>query len=76
MARPIFQHELSDPDFSWLLSTFRENHPEYMYFEYPGVPIILFKITNEEFHRAMIPLLPSATPPALTTNTEERKEKE
>lgn len=40
MGRPIFNYELGDPDFSWLISTFKENHPEYSFIETTGLPIL------------------------------------
>lgn len=39
MGRPVFNYELSDPDFSWLISSFKENNPNYAYVEASGVPI-------------------------------------
>jgi hypothetical protein len=59
MARPIFTHELTDADFSWLLSTFKENHPEYIAVEAGGLPVVMFKVTHEEFTRALMPTLSS-----------------
>lgn len=41
MARAIFSHELSDPDFAWLLTSFRENNPGYVLFESSTLPLIL-----------------------------------
>ena len=59
MARPIFTHELADADFSWLLSTFKENHPEYVAVEVGGLAVALFKVTPEEYAKALMPSLPS-----------------
>jgi hypothetical protein len=59
MARPIFTPELADADFSWLLTTFKENHPEYHAIEISGLPVVMFKVTEDEFSRALIPSLPS-----------------
>ena len=41
MARAIFPHELSDPDFSWLINSFRESNPGYVLFESSNLPLIL-----------------------------------
>ena len=41
MVRPIYAHEMCDPDFSWLLSTFRESHPEYFAVESTCLPVVL-----------------------------------
>lgn len=43
MARAVFQHELSDPDFTWLLTTFQERHPEYFTVDGSALPITLVK---------------------------------
>ena len=43
MARPVYSHELTDPDFSWLLSNFQESHPNYVLVETPCLPLVLFK---------------------------------
>ena len=55
MARPIYNHELLDPDFSWLLSTFKENHPEYVTLECVGLPVVMIHLTAEEFQKTMLP---------------------
>jgi len=41
MARPIFQHELSDQDFQWLMSTYKEAHPNIAVVESTCLPIVL-----------------------------------
>jgi hypothetical protein len=75
MARPIFTHELIDPDFSWLLSTFKENHPEYCAVEMGGLPIVMFKVTTEEVYKyASTPLLPE--PATLTSQTDVQEKNE
>ena len=55
MARPVYPHELSDPDFAWLLSTFRENNPEYLPIESSCLAFVFIKITDKEYHMAMVP---------------------
>lgn len=62
MARPIFQHELTDPDFSWLLSTFQENHPEYVLSDSPGAAVVFIRLTEEELHNTLLPM-PSLNEP-------------
>jgi hypothetical protein len=39
MGRPIYNYELSDPDFSWLISSFKENNPHHAFVDTSGVPI-------------------------------------
>ena len=40
MGRPVFPHELADPDFSWLISTFQENNPHYSCVECGSMPVV------------------------------------
>lgn len=40
MGRPIYNYELSDPDFSWLINNFKETHPEYSLIESSGLPLV------------------------------------
>jgi len=44
MARPIFPHELGDPDFAWLLSSYLEQNPMYLQVEETCSPIVLVKL--------------------------------
>lgn len=41
MARPIFPHELADPDFQWLVSTYKENNSVSFTIEGSCLPVIL-----------------------------------
>jgi hypothetical protein len=41
MARPIYPHELADPDFQWLISTFRERRCVAFTIEESCLPVIL-----------------------------------
>ena len=43
MARPLYSHELGDPDFSWLISSFLESHPGYTVCENPLLPVVLIE---------------------------------
>jgi hypothetical protein len=47
MARAIYQHELSDPDFSWLINNFRETHPNVLVVESSCLPVILVVTEHE-----------------------------
>jgi hypothetical protein len=46
MARAVYLYELTDPDFSWLVNSFRDHHPEYIFVEQDSLPV-LFISTNE-----------------------------
>lgn len=47
MVRPIYAHEMCDPDFSWLINTFRENNPDYMAVESSCLPVVLINFGTE-----------------------------
>lgn len=40
MGRPIFNYELGDQDFSWLISNFKENNPNYTVLESSSLPVV------------------------------------
>ena len=58
MARAVYQYELSDPDFSWLLSSFQENHPEYRSIESGSLPVTFIRCE----HLAIAESAPSFQP--------------
>lgn len=41
MARAIYNHEVTDPDYSWLISHFRERNPQYVLVDVTGSPLVL-----------------------------------
>ena len=41
MGRAVYGTELADPDFSWLLSNFKEMNPSFMAIESALLPIVL-----------------------------------
>ncbi len=45
MTRGVYPFELTDPDFAWLLQSFKENHPEYLSIESPGLPVSLIRVS-------------------------------
>ena len=61
MARAVYQFELNDPDISWLISKFQENHPEFMLFDTSSLPILLIK--GEKNLALPENLLPENSPP-------------
>ncbi len=44
MGRAIFSYEMTDPDFSWLLTSFGENRPEFVAVDIPGLPIYFLRV--------------------------------
>jgi hypothetical protein len=45
MGRPIYSHELSDPDFSWLITSFQENNPNYSCVDSSCLPIVFISLS-------------------------------
>ncbi len=43
MARAVYQHELGDPDFAWLLAKFQENNPHYKLLDTGVLPLVLLE---------------------------------
>ena len=41
MGRPVYPHELCDPDFSWLITNFQESNPNYRPVERGCLPVVL-----------------------------------
>lgn len=40
MGRPVFPHELIDPDFTWLVTNYRDNHPQSVSVESTCLPVV------------------------------------
>jgi hypothetical protein len=40
MGRPVYPYELNDPDFSWLIDFFNENHSGYSAVVSNGLPVV------------------------------------
>jgi hypothetical protein len=68
MARPVYPHELNDPDMQWLLSTYRESHPHTIMVEISCLPVTLIYCPEAAtvLDAAPPPLLPSEGFPANT----------
>ena len=66
MVRPIYAHEMCDPDFSWLINTFRESNPEYVAVESSCLPVILINFSpvegKEDFVRSSFEEIPPDEP--------------
>ncbi len=43
MGRPVYPHELNDPDFTWLLNSFRESNPHCVVVDSPCMPVVIFR---------------------------------
>lgn len=64
MVRPVYSHELIDPDFAWLLSTFAEEHPGYIVIENPGSPVVMVNLSSEKTETISLtePFVPDVLP--------------
>jgi hypothetical protein len=47
MARPIYPHELADPDFQWLLNSYRENRPGVAMVDCSCLPLVMVKLEDD-----------------------------
>lgn len=43
MDHAVYQYELTDPDFAWLLKTFQESNPDYYFATSPYQPVTLIR---------------------------------
>ena len=43
MGRPIYSHELGDPDFAWLISNYRDANPTFSLIDLSGLPVTFIK---------------------------------
>lgn len=44
MGRPVYPYEITDPDFSWLITSFQEANPGYVVVENTCLPFVLIKL--------------------------------
>ena len=40
MARAVYSHELTDPDFAWLVASYMDNNPSQVLIDLPGLPLV------------------------------------
>ena len=61
MGRPVYPYELGDPDFSWLISNFQENNPQFCVVEDSCLPIVFIEDATEGASSGMQLLPPSSS---------------
>ncbi len=44
MGRPVYPYEITDADFSWLISSFQESNPGYIAVENACLPYLLIRV--------------------------------
>lgn len=62
MGRPIYSHELNDPDFSWLISNFQENHPHYSAIDISSLPVVFIRTEAKDFAMLPVPVQAAVDP--------------
>ena len=62
MTRPIFSHEVSDPDFQWLLDNYAERNKCTAIIDSTSLPVVLILLTEDEKLKAAGALHPLAIP--------------
>ncbi len=65
MARPIYSHEVLDPDFQWLLQNYSENHPNAIVLDSTCLPVVIV-LGDEKMAAAR-----ASSPPDHPAQTEE-----
>lgn len=63
MVRPVYSHELTDPDFAWLITSFNEEFPGYILVDNPGSAVVFIKVSEPN---------QSQLPEPKTTETEKK----
>ncbi|RIL09040.1 MAG: hypothetical protein DCC75_07495 [Proteobacteria bacterium] len=72
MGRPIYQHELGDPDFNWLISRFMEKNPDYQVLDSSAAPVILIKHDKPLGEIGYLPpQIPEASEPSILGEEQE-----
>jgi hypothetical protein len=65
MARPIYPHELSDPDFQWLLNSYRESRGQVALVDMSCLPLVMVLLETKdsplETDQAYEPVVPHST---------------
>jgi hypothetical protein len=61
MARPIYSHEVLDPDFQWLVQNYIENHPNAIMLDSTCLPVII--ILGDENSLVARAAMPSESAP-------------
>ena len=74
MARAVYRFELNDPDFTWLMNSFQESHPEFVAADADSQPMVYIKgetlVVAEatEETPALSPALPAAADSSIIQN--------
>jgi len=48
MGRPVFDYELKDPDFAWLISNYQHRHPKSIFIGEGALPVVVIREEEEE----------------------------
>jgi hypothetical protein len=64
MARAVFPHEVTDPDFQWLINTYCESHPGAIKLDTSCLPVVIIAGNSQDgdahnaFHQDEVLALP------------------
>lgn len=70
MGRAVYPHELTDPDFSWLITRYQEGNPNCFPVESTSLPLVFVMVdakTAESEDCILLPAAASSEPPAKTS---------
>lgn len=78
MARAVYPHEVTDPDFQWLLNNYCESHPGAMKLDADCLPVVI--ITGREavagqagvFRQDEVLALPPGSPEGGDTSSQKK----
>jgi hypothetical protein len=57
MARAVYQHELQDQDFAWLIQRFQDANPEFILIESNVLPLVFFRVGEKRVRPEDFPLV-------------------
>lgn len=75
MARAVYPHEITDPDFQWLLNNYCESHPNAFKLDSGSLPVVIITGTEVQSDRSgafqqeqVLPLPPEVAEDGDTTS--------
>lgn len=71
MGRAVYPHELTDPDFSWLITRYQETNPSCFPIESTSLPLVFVMAegkTAEADESLLLPVAPAVSLPPKSTH--------
>jgi len=79
MARAVYSHEMSDPDFEWLLTIYLERFPSGIRIDQPGAPFTIISLEGLSLPtplEAMLSLCEQkSSSPAVSSNVQSKEQR-